>query len=361
MNFVGLDIHKKTISYCVRDDTGNILDEGELNATRPSLDAWINRLPRPWMGGMEATIFTGWVYDHLKEQSAAVKVAHPALLKAIFAGKRKNDRIDARKLADLLRCDYFPECHMASKEIRDWRRALRYRNLLVRQCTQTKNRLSGLLMEVGIPYNKRKLHRNRQYFDELLDLEQNLMPEPLPTLLRFGRNVIEILRNMDRRLIRMLEANRELNERIERLMTIPGVGVILALTWALEIGDVSRFRTTKAAISYCGLCGSEHSSAGKIQRTPISKQRNKHLQTILIEAAKIAPRWHSEFALLYDREKQRGNCNRATLAIARKLVAYLMAVDRGNRTFAPAPPQGEPQVALAVSQQIVTVSSAGPY
>src|SRR5579862_2681123 len=100
---------------------------------------------------MEATLFTGWVFDHFTQRSAAVKVAHPAMLKAIFAGKHKNDRIDARKLADLLRCDYFPECHMASREIRDRRRVLRYRNLLVRQTTQIKNRISGLLMEAGIP------------------------------------------------------------------------------------------------------------------------------------------------------------------------------------------------------------------
>ena len=66
-----------------------------------------------------------------------------------------------------------------------------------------------------------------------------------------------------------------------------------------------------------------------MQRTPISKQRNKHLQTTLIEAAKMAPRYNPTLALLYDREKQKGNANRATLAVARKLVAYLMAVDRG--------------------------------
>jgi len=62
------------------------------------------------------------------------------------------------------------------------------------------------------------------------------------------------------------------------------------------------------------------------------------LQTTLIEAAKVAPRWHPEFALLYDREKQKGNRNRATLAIARKLVSYLLAVDRGDRVFLPQRP-----------------------
>jgi transposase len=63
-----------------------------------------------------------------------------------------------------------------------------------------------------------------------------------------------------------------------------------ALTWALEIGDVARFQSIKQAISYCGLCGAEKSSADKVMRTPISKQRNKYIQQMLIEAAKLAPR-----------------------------------------------------------------------
>ena len=73
-------------------------------------------------------------------------------------------------------------------------------------------------------------------------------------------------------------------------MTIPAVGPITALTWALEVGEVKRFSSIKKAISYCGLCGDEKSSAGIRKRTPISKQRNKHLQTVLVEAAKMAPR-----------------------------------------------------------------------
>ena len=134
-------------------------------------------------------------------------------------------------------------------------------------------------------------------------------------------------------LARSLERDSLLVERVERLMTIPAVGPITVLTWALEIGDVQRFSSIKKAISYCGLCGSEKSSANTVQRTPLSKQRNKHLQTTLIEAAKMAPRNSPELAMLYDKEKLKGNANRATLAVARKLVAYLMAVDRGHRNF----------------------------
>jgi hypothetical protein len=75
------------------------------------------------------------------------------------------------------------------------------------------------------------------------------------------------------------------------------------------------------------------SSADKQQRGPISKQRNGHLQTVLIEAAKLAPRWNPQLAAIHARELQLGHRNRATLAVARKLVAYLLAVDKSGKAF----------------------------
>ena len=71
-------------------------------------------------------------------------------------------------------------------------------------------------------------------------------------------------------------------------------------------------------------------------RTPLSKQRNKHIQRVLVEAAKLAPRQNHELALIYEKEKEKGDANRATLAVARKMVAYLLAVDRRQRAFVPA-------------------------
>jgi transposase len=89
------------------------------------------------------------------------------MLRAIAAAKKKNDKIDASKIADCLRCDFLPECHMAPTEIRDRRRVLRYRNLVQRQAVQIKNRVSGLLMESGVPYDKLRLHR-MGYFGQLM-------------------------------------------------------------------------------------------------------------------------------------------------------------------------------------------------
>jgi hypothetical protein len=150
-------------------------------------------------------------------------------------------------------------------------------------------------------------------------------------LLKLSRETIERCQKTEYALVSSLQRDPVLAERIKRLRTIPGVGPITALTWALEIGDVSRFRTIKNAISYCGLCGDERSSADKMMRMPLSKQRNKHIQRTLVEAAKLAPRQSYELAVIYDRERQKGNGNRETLAVARKMVAYLLAVDRQQR------------------------------
>ena len=138
MYYIGLDVHKKTISYCVKDAAGKIYSEGKTGSTRRELDAWITTLPQTSMMAMEATIFTGWIYDHLVPHAEKVKVAHPLMLRAIAAAKRKNDKIDASKIADCLRCDFLPECYMTSTEIRDRRRHFRYRGLLVKQMVQMK-------------------------------------------------------------------------------------------------------------------------------------------------------------------------------------------------------------------------------
>jgi transposase len=167
-----------------------------------------------------------------------VKVAHPLMLRAIAAAKKKNDKIDASKIADCVRCDFLPECHMASTEIRDRRRTLRYRNLVIRQMVQMKNRVSGLLTETGVSYNKQRLHKVG-YFAELMVTNEDVH-ESIRPLLRLSRDMIGRSQKLDYALVSSLERDPVLKERLRRLRTVPGVGPITALTWALEIGDYTR-------------------------------------------------------------------------------------------------------------------------
>ena len=331
VHYVGFDVHKKTVSFCVKAADGTVVNQGVLPSTRSALLGWCHQQTVPWHGTMEATLFSGWIYDLLLPHAARLDMANPRQLEAISSAKKKTDPIDAATLADLLRCNFLPRCYVAPPEIRELRRMLRYRNLLVREAVRMKNRTAGLLMEVGAEYNKQRLH-GHHYFSELLE---NLtdVPDSVIELLRYSRAAAELFSQTQKRLVRKLQTHPLLRERVELLQTIPGVGEILALTWALETATPKRVRNAGKAASYCGLTSAFRTSGGKQQRGPISKQRNAHLQTMLIEAAKLAPRWNPVLQQVREKELRKGNANQATLTVARKLVAYLLAVDRSRQPF----------------------------
>ena len=218
MHYIGLDIHKKVIAYCIKDAVGNIYKKGVLPAKRAALEEWINKLPWPWTAAMEATLVTGWIYDYLKPHAAELKVAHPEMLKAITAAKKKNDISDAQKICDLLRVDLLPECYMAPSELRELRRVLRYRTHIVRTAVKMKNKMSGLLMEVGAEYNKKKLH-GKTYFAELLENIEDV-PASVLNMLRLSRSNLEVFNSIQRKIVEQLRQNDLICERVKRLQSI---------------------------------------------------------------------------------------------------------------------------------------------
>src|SRR5262249_24864331 len=109
-HYIGFDVHKKSISYCVKLADGTIVEEGKLKAARATLRQWASKRTEPWQGAMEATLFSSWIYDTLQPYAAKLDMGHPALMKAIGASKKKNDKLDARKTSDLLRCNLLPVC-----------------------------------------------------------------------------------------------------------------------------------------------------------------------------------------------------------------------------------------------------------
>src|SRR6266851_1815867 len=255
-HYIGFDVHKKSVSYCVKTGDGRIVEEGKLSATRQALRRWAQQRTEPWHGAMEATLFSGWIYDALKPYAAELQMGHPAMMKAIGASKKKNDRLDARKTADLVRCNLLPACYVAPVEIRELRRLLRYRNVVVAQAVRMKNKMSGLLMEVGAPYNKQRLH-GKQYFSELLDqLEE--VPESVKDLLRLSRTTLEAFEAMQQQLMARLRQDPLLTARVKLLTGIGGVGIVTALTWVLEVGEPRRF----SSIAHAGELLRTHRGAG---------------------------------------------------------------------------------------------------
>jgi transposase len=342
--FVGLDVHKQMTAYCVKTQQGEILAEGMVASTRAVLSEWAKTVPQPWHGGMEATMFSHWIYHHLKGFAQQLEMGHAARMKAICAGKKKSDKLDARTIADLLRCDLFPACFVISPELGALRQQLRFRRRLVESQVQFKNKTAGLLMGAGVEYEKRRLHGGR-YFSSLMEQNEWISREMRP-LLEFNRVQMNSLQTMDRSLLRMLERHPVLRARVAALRQIDGVGLVTALSWALEVATPERFPSIKQAMSYCGLTSALRESAGKQQRGPLSKQRNAHLQSVLIETAKLAPMHNQTLKEVHRKVSEKGgHRNRATLAVARKLVAYLLAADRAflgrQREAAAAPKPSE--------------------
>ena len=145
--------------------------------------------------------------------------------------------------------------------MRDLRRLLRYRNLVVQQSVRMQNKMAGLLMESGTAFDKDKLH-GKKYFSELMkSLEE--VPESVKDLLRMSRGSMEMFQSTQKQLVERLLSEPALEQRVERLMSIRGVGPITALTWALEVADPHRFSSIGDAVSYCGLTSAFRSSAGK--------------------------------------------------------------------------------------------------
>ena len=125
IHYIGFDVHKKAISFCVKTADGQIVEEGSLQAERTVLRRWAAGRKQAWHGAMEATLFSAWIYDTLKPYAQQLSMGHPAKMKAIAAGKNKSDQIDARTIADLLRCNLLPACYVLSPQLRDLRRLLR--------------------------------------------------------------------------------------------------------------------------------------------------------------------------------------------------------------------------------------------
>lgn len=324
--FVGLDVHKQVIAYCIKTPAGEIVKEGSIPARRAELDGWVKTIPGPWHGGMEATLVSHWIYRHLRPHAAELWLGNPARMKAICSAKKKTDKLDARTLADLLRANLFPKSFVISAELEPLRRQMRFRRLLVQEMVTFKNKTAGLLMEVGVEYERRRLHGQR-YFAGLLK-DNPLIGAELRPLLEFDHEQVLALQRMDGRILKLLQDHPLLEARIEALTAIDSVGTVTALTWALEVADPARFRSIKQAVSYCGFTSALRESAGKEKHGPLSKQRNARLQSTIIEAAKLAPRYNQKLKTVYDEACLKGSRNRATLTVARKLTAYLLAADR---------------------------------
>ena len=318
--FVGLDVHKRQITFCILDRDGTTLREGEIVLTRERLALFASQQLKPTDHVVLESTTNCWaVVEILQQHVQHVVVSNPMATKAIAQSKIKTDKVDAKVLAQLLRCDFVPTVWQPDAGTRLRRQVSGRRASLVGQRTQLQNRIHSVLaMRLIIPPGEMSLFgpHGRAWLQgltaETLDADGLMM---IQSDLRMLETVEIEIALFDQRLAELAWED----ERVKLLMTMPGVSIVVAQALVAAFGDITRFKSADAAANYLGLTPSTRQSATSVYHGPITKQGNSTARTMLVQAAQQYDRQPGPLGHFFQRLKRRKNHNVAVVATARKM------------------------------------------
>jgi transposase len=330
---VGVDVHKRTCQACLKDERGSIIEELRFpnNQEGASRLATILRKHGDAKVALEST-GNLWVrlYDRLDEEEGIdVILTNPKKTRMIAEAKIKNDRMDARVLADLVRADLVARSYVPPKEIRMQRTLLRERISLVESRTMIKNRIHSLLDKYEIQpaytdlFGKKSLEWLRTL--QLPSIDQTILEVNLQRLEELEAHIEAFTGKIAQ------EAYGKPEVRL--LMGFTGVDYYSAMLLASEIGDVTRFPSAKKLVRYAGLAPGIRQSADKTVHGHIVKDGNKRIRWILVEAAQHASRHDPRLRGFYLRILKRRGYQRAIVAVARKMLVSMYHVLSKNEAY----------------------------
>jgi len=333
---IGLDVHQRFFAVCILDVNGERVKELQVRGRWPKLIEQLKQLAEPFAICYEASCGYGHVYDQLTP-IARVLVAHPGQLRLIFRSKKKNDRVDARKLATLLYLDQVPTVHVPRVDVRSWRSFIEFRRRLVDKRTRVKNSLRALLRGHGIAAAGGKrlwTKKGRAWLGEVeLPTSQMVVQRDL---------LLDELEHLSKNVSRV---ERELNARARSeagvclLRTIPGVGPRTAEAVAAYIDDATRFARSKQVGSYFGLVPSQDQTFPRNRLGHITREGPATVRKLLVEAAwqgiRRSARIQAHFAQVRGDDPQRKKI--ALIATAHWLVRVMYTMLRTGETWRPEP------------------------
>jgi transposase len=333
MNYVGIDWAYGRAAYCAMGEGGEIKGEGLISADEDGLAKLVLKLGKEAKAAVEMMSGAVWVRDRLQVAGWEVQVAHARKVRDVAPLACKTDKVDARVLAELRRRDLVPELWLPSAEDRALRERLRRRAHLVKTRTAARNRIFGLLTQFGLRLSYTRLRKP--------DAIELLARRGVPAVWRASiRELLELAEEMDRRIDpidRELAPLARKDERAQLLRTIPGVGPLLSLTFAAEIGEVSRFAGPGKLVGYAGLAPRVSQSGERSATGALSKAGPRTLRWAAVEAANQAWRpsnpWHAHYLRIAARHGK----NPAKSAVARKLLIAAWHMLSCREPFKPAP------------------------
>jgi len=335
MRFIGVDLHKHSISVCVlvrEGDRRRVAARGSLRCDQPErIHEFFARLA-PFQLAVEATSSYEWFVELIDPLAERVVLAHPKKLRVIAESAKKTDKLDAQVLAEFLALDMIPPAHRTSPRLREHRALVRQRQYVQRRITSLKNRARHVLSHYNADAKNLFTIEGQAYLKGVkLSASDRFVIEQLMESWRHFRGQ---LLAMNARLAEFAQAapvaEREARQVLE---TIPCVGPVTVDVVLSELGDVRRFRSQKQAAAYAGLAPGIRQSGGRTKQLSITKEGSGLLRWVLIETAWRVVGKTRRWGLVYEKLKARGGAKKAIVAVARRLLGVMVALLRSGRRY----------------------------
>ncbi len=320
--YVGIDLHKRSFSFVMLSGSGEQLSEGKRATSFEAVCDFGSRLDYRHQVALEPLENSYWFMDQLRPYAGSLHLANAGKVRLIAESRLKNDRIDARILADLLRVGYLPEVYIPNYTICQWRCLVSHRIRLVRDRTRVKNRILGLLNRAGHhitaadPFGK----KGRQQL-EALELSPALRAMVDDHLTHLDLLTAQITRQ-DGKIAQIADGDAI----VQVLTTIDGIGEFTGVAIRALVGEMARFRSVKAFAAYTGLIPGYRCSADTVRNGSITKQGNSTLRWLLIQAVPHAIRHSDYLKRLYYRVCLRSSVGKAKVAVAHALARIIYHV-----------------------------------
>lgn len=320
-NYIGVDLHKKTCFVTIMNQEGLIKKQIEISTDTDK----VSRFFKPFKNvnvAVESTM--NWIpfYENLEALGCNVSLSNPLQTKAIAQARIKNDKVDSRVLADLLRTNLLPTAYIQPREIRDLKELVRQRAHYVEIRTRIKNKIHSVLFKTNVKHSFTNLYgvAGMEWLKnlELRDIYKQELDRYLTTLEHLNEQIDEVSK--------IIENTAKLDYDCKLLMTIPGISFYSALMIKSEIGDISRFSNANKLCSYAGLIPSTYASADKVRNGRITKRGSKWLRKTLVDAITAGSRHPSRLTVAYKRLKKNKGTGKAKVAAARKLCTIIFAI-----------------------------------
>jgi len=323
--YIGVDFHARQQTICyLTTDNGELRLHELKHQNKQEVRAFYSQFEGHVIVGLEASGYSPWFERLLEELGCEVWLGHATEIRRRARWRQKNDRRDAELILDLMLHDEFPRLYLPPLQSREVLRMLRYRQKLVKIRTMEKNSLQALALQSGLAKGSHLFTKAGQ---------QELRAAVMSPAMQWQREQwLQLLEPLNQRLTETqlwLKQQSLADQRIARLRTHPGIGLLTSLCLVHSLEPVTRFRNQRKVVAYAGLEPLERSSAERIRFLGISKAGSRILRYLLVEAAHVAVRKDEELKRFYQRLAERRGRAKAMTAAARKLLirAYIMLRD----------------------------------